>query len=66
MKNDVMPSIVQMGADELKSLLTEVKETVADLNELADVKANKFGTVDMWNIRKGAWSAAAMLRRYRG
>ncbi|MCR6720739.1 MAG: hypothetical protein NVV59_10695 [Chitinophagaceae bacterium] len=66
MKNDVMPSIVQMDADELKTLLTEVKETVADINVLTEVKNNKFGMVDMWNIRKGAWSATAMLRRYRG
>ncbi len=66
MKNDVMPSLVQMDADELMSLLTEVKETVANMDELTEAKSNKFGVVDMWNIRKGAWSAAAMLKRYRG
>lgn len=66
MKNDVMPSLVQMEADELKTLLTEVKETVANMDELTEVKTTtKFGAVDMWNIRKGAWSAAAMLKRAR-
>jgi len=62
MKSDVMPSIIQMDADELKSLLTEVKETVATVN-MPEVKKASFGTVDMWNIRKGAKSASNMLKR---
>jgi hypothetical protein len=62
MKNDVMPSIVRMDADELKTLLTQVKETVATEFEMAE-QAKKFSTADMWNIRKNAKSASAMLRR---
>lgn len=63
MKSDVMPSIIQMEADELKSLLTEVKETVATIVNLNHEKKTSFGTVDMWNIRKGARSASNMLKR---
>ncbi|MBL7757097.1 MAG: hypothetical protein J0H92_07665 [Sphingobacteriales bacterium] len=62
MKSDVMPSIIQMEADELKSLLTEVKETVATV-VMPEAKKASFGTVDMWNIRKGAKSASNMLKR---
>ena len=48
-----MPSIVQMEAEVLRQLVTEVKETVAlnlDLEE--GVQQSSFGTVDMWNIRR--------------
>jgi hypothetical protein len=62
MKSDVMPSIIQMEADELKSLLTEVKETVATV-VMPEAKKASFGAVDMWNIRKGAKSASNMLKR---
>lgn len=57
MKSNVMPSIVQIEANELKQLVTEVKETVAtgivNVNK-AKTKASSFGVVDMWNIRRGA------------
>jgi hypothetical protein len=62
MKNDVMPSIVRMDADELKALLTEVKETVAtDFKSTGSEK--RFSVADMWNIRRNAKSASSMLRR---
>jgi hypothetical protein len=63
MKNDVMPSIVQMDADELKTLLTETKETVATGFELNRVSNRSFSVADMWNIRRKAKSSSAMLKR---
>jgi len=63
MNSDVMPSIVQMDADVLKSLLTEVKETVANVVELPEEKKSSFSVVDMWNIRRNARSASSLMRR---
>jgi hypothetical protein len=55
MKSNVMPSIVQIEADELKQLVTEVKETVAKgIVQVKHNKTNSFGIVDLWNIRRGA------------
>jgi hypothetical protein len=62
MKNDVMPSIVQMDADDLKALLTEVKETIATDYKAAQ-PAKQFTVVDMWNIRRSAKSASDTLRK---
>lgn len=60
MKTNVMPSIVQMEANQLKSLLTEVKETVA--TGIVPVKRVKstgnFGIVDLWNIQRNAKTAS--------
>jgi hypothetical protein len=65
MKNDVMPSIVQMGAEDLQKLVAEVKETVATGIQLPKVNKRKsFGVVDMWNIRRNARSASSMIRKY--
>jgi hypothetical protein len=63
MKNDVMPSIVQMDADELRSLMAEVKETVATGIQLPQARKKIFTAADMWNIRRNAKSASTMLRR---
>ena len=63
MKNDVMPSIIQMDAEELQQLTAEVKETVATGIQLPKAKEKSFGIVDMWNIRRTAKSASSMLRR---
>jgi hypothetical protein len=60
MKSNVMPSIVQIEANELKQLVTEVKETVATgivAVKTVKAKAPTFGVVDMWNIRRGAKAA---------
>ena len=62
MKNDVMPSIVQMDADELKTLLNEVKETVATDFDMPETK-KVFGVADMWKIRRQAKSANSLLKR---
>jgi len=69
MKNDVMPSVLQMDSDELKNLLTEVKETVAtDPMVIGYSMTEKkvkpsFGVADLWNIRRTAKSASTMMRR---
>jgi hypothetical protein len=65
MKNDVMPSIVQMGKDELKVLLTEVKETVAtDFVMPETSKKQSFSAAELWNIRRNARSASDRMRKY--
>lgn len=65
MKTNVMPSIVQMEANELKNLLTEVKETVATgIVPVKRVKCtNNFGIVDLWNIQRQA-KVARLSRRW--
>jgi hypothetical protein len=63
MKNDVMPSIVQMDADELKTLLNEVKETVATGFKMPVQPKKVFGVADMWNIHRQAKSASSLMRR---
>jgi len=63
MKSDVMPSIVQMDKEVLKTLLSEVKETVADVIELPGANKQSFGVVDMWFIRKNAKSTSSFLKR---
>lgn len=61
MKNDVMPSIVQMDADELKTLLTEVKETIAQSYELPK-QEKSFTVAELWNIRRTAKTANSLMR----
>lgn len=63
MKNDVMPSIVQMDADELKNLLTEVKETVATGYQMPEEPKRLFTVADLWSIRSKAKSASNLMRR---
>jgi hypothetical protein len=63
MKNDVMPSIVQMEAGELQKLTKEVKETIATGIQLPGVKKKSFGPLDMWSIRRNFKSAGDIMRR---
>ena len=66
MKNDVMPSIVQMETEELQKLVTQVKETVATIIRYPEAKPateKTFGSLDMWNIRKGFRSASDIMKR---
>ena len=63
MKDDVMPSVVQMEYAQLQDLLKEVKETVAKDIKLPEPKTKtSFGVVDLWNIRRNAKSATAMFK----
>jgi len=61
MKNDVMPSIVQMEYGVLNQLLTEVKETLATDVEMPEVKPT-FGVVDLWKIRRNIKSARSLFK----
>jgi hypothetical protein len=63
MKNDVMPSIVQMDTEQLQKLTAEVKETVATGIQLPETKEKSFGAVDMWNILRNSRSARDIMRR---
>jgi hypothetical protein len=66
MKNDVMPSIVQMDAEELQQLVKEVKETVASLIQHPEIRQNAkstFGHLDMWSIRRNFKSAGNIMKR---
>jgi hypothetical protein len=67
MKSNVMPSIVQIEANELKKLVAEVKETVA--TEIVNVNSKRkalqsFGLVDLWNIHRGMKRATASRRAF--
>ena len=63
MMNHVMPSIVQMDAEELQNLVAEVKETVATVIQLPKPKEKTFGHLDMWNIRRNFRSTRDLMRR---
>jgi len=60
MKNDVMPSVVQMEPELLKRLVTEVKETVAIDMKVPQAKRNTLRVVDLWNIQRNVKSAGSM------
>ena len=62
MKNEVMPSIVQMEYGVLENLLAEVKETLATDIEMPESAKPSFGIVDLWNIRKNARSASSRFK----
>jgi hypothetical protein len=61
MKNDVMPSIVQMEKQVLKNLMKEVKETLAT-DVVMPKKVKSFGVADLWNIRRNARPAVSRFR----
>jgi hypothetical protein len=61
MNSNVLPAVIQIDRENLKNLVTEVKETLAN-----DVKGNllslthkKFGIVDLWNCQKTMRTAAS-------
>jgi hypothetical protein len=52
-----------MDADELKTLLTEVKETVAK-GVIESVQPKRsFSAAELWNIRRNARTAISLLSR---
>jgi hypothetical protein len=57
MKGNVMPSMVQMDPELLKSLVNEVKETIADNMQEPETPNRSFSVVDLWNIRRNSISA---------
>ena len=65
MKSNVMSSIVQIEANQLKQLVSEVRETVATGIVVNNAKKTtlSFGIVDLWNIRRGM-KTARLARRW--
>lgn len=61
MKSNVMPSIVQLEAEELKELVREVKETVAVdvINTKKQIENTPFGAIDLWKLRRNVKTARA-------
>ena len=61
MKSNVMPSIVQLEAEELKELVREVKETVAVdvINTKKATVSAPFGAIDLWKLRRTVKTARA-------
>jgi hypothetical protein len=65
MTNNVMPSIVQIEAEELKKLVSEVKETVATgVLPVRNAKRKVFGVVDLWNVRRKMKTASVGRRAF--
>ena len=63
MKDDVMPSVVQMEYGQLQDLLKEVKETIAkDIKLPEPATKPSFGVVDLWKIRRNAKLATRMFK----
>jgi hypothetical protein len=63
MKQDVMPSIVQMDNETLKRLTTEVKETVAT-GVIMPAKKRRFAVVDLWRIHQAKKQPARITRKW--
>jgi hypothetical protein len=66
MTSKATPSIIQMGEENLRLLITEVKETIAsDINEQsAEFKNKKFGIADMWNSQRNVRTAVSRRRHH--
>lgn len=61
MNSNVMPSIIQIEKENLKQLVTEVKETLAtNINLQPIIKNKKFGIVDLWNCQRNVRTAVSM------
>ncbi|HVF97468.1 MAG TPA: hypothetical protein VM871_09115 [Flavisolibacter sp.] len=58
------PSVIQMGREELATLMASVNETVAtDVAYLQSVpKPKNFGALQLWNIRKSARYQGLVIR----
>lgn len=46
------PSVIQMGREELATLLTSVNETLATDYFPKTIKKKSFGAIDLWKCRK--------------
>lgn len=44
--------IVPVNKEEIKELLVETKETLADAATLKPIKNKIFGAIDLWNLQK--------------
>ncbi|MFI5188201.1 MAG: hypothetical protein ACHQF0_15830 [Chitinophagales bacterium] len=62
MKFDERSSVVQMNDETFAELVTEVKETIANV-EFREPARRSFGLIDMWNIRRNARSATGLIKQ---
>jgi hypothetical protein len=63
MKQDVMPSIVQMDSEMLKKLTTEVKETLATGMDMP-VQKKRFTLVNLWKIHQAKRTPTRITRKW--
>ncbi|MBL7697747.1 MAG: hypothetical protein JNK79_06295 [Chitinophagaceae bacterium] len=64
MKNDVVHASAHVDRFILDNLM-QVKETIARI-EVKKSKEKRFGTTDLWNIRRKAKFASSTFNRYTG
>ncbi len=64
MNSNVMPSIVQIDRENLRQLVTEVKETLATGYEptAMGAKQRSFGIVDLWKCHRNRRTATSLRR----
>jgi hypothetical protein len=63
MKQDVMPSIVQMDNETFRKLTAEVKETLAtDL--IMPVQRKRFAVADLWKIQRAKKTPTRITRKW--
>ena len=62
--SNVMPSIVQIEGEQLRQLVTEVKETLATNLQMGvkSAKPKRFTTVDLWKCQKKMRTASSLRR----
>jgi hypothetical protein len=63
MKQDVMPSIVQMDAELLKNLTREVRETLAT-DILLSAPKKRFTALDLWKIQQDKKKPTRITRKW--
>lgn len=51
MNSNITSTVINLGADELRNLTTEIKETVASEHFVKNDKS--FSVADLWNIQRG-------------
>jgi hypothetical protein len=62
MKSDVMGTGTPVSKNDLKELLKETKETLAENVTVANNRS--FGVVDLWHVQKQQRTSASMMRRW--
>jgi len=71
MTSKVMPSIIQIEKENLKHLVSQVKETLATDIKMPTITpkykkpacpVGRFGIVDMWNCQRNVRTAVSMRR----
>jgi hypothetical protein len=63
MKQDVMPSIVQMDNETFRKLTTEVKETLAT-GIVMPAQRKRFAAIDLWKIQRAKKKPTRITRKW--